>query len=188
MEERRRYFRIDDELCVAMRPLANEELQVISRDQNTFLSAHFDNRIATLLEACRVQNPIAAEILSLLNQKINLLATQLEVDSAQLTAISFHMRQVNISACGMALHYDQAFPVGQPIQLDLRLQESDLLVSLVAKVVACEPQHGEQDGYFLRLNFEHIRPHDQELLIQYVVRRQNTQLRRRSEDDHDSSQ
>ena len=64
-EERRRYFRIDDSLGLAYRLLGSEEAKVFAREAreqgNNFSYAdNFDNRIQTLLDACRIQASVAA--------------------------------------------------------------------------------------------------------------------------------
>ena len=172
MEERRRYFRIDDEVSLAYRVLSDVEANR-GPESNVF-AEHFDNRIASLLSACKIESPIAAEILGLLNQKVNLLAQQLNAEDALLQQLKFNQRQVNISACGLSMVLDEAIAVGSKIKLELQLQNSEFTIPIIARVLACEASGTD---WFARLDFEQVRPHDQELLIQYIVKRQSTKLK-----------
>lgn len=185
-EERRRFFRIDDSMGVAYRCLGSEEARVFtqqSREQgsNFDYAANFDNRIQTLLDACRVQSPIAAELVDLLNKKLNFMVQQLDIDSSLIQSIAYSMEQVNVSACGIAFCIPEALPVGQSVQLDILLHPSELHVMILAAVVACEPidevDERNAQQYFVRMDFAEINNSDQELLIQHIVKRQTTLMK-----------
>lgn len=191
-EERRRYFRIDDLMGVSYRRLGEEESKVFAEQarqqgSNFDYAANFDNRIQTLLDACRVQSPIAAELVDLLNKKLNFVIQQMDIDSNLLQSIAYSLRQVNVSACGMAFAVDELLETGQKIQLDILLHPSELHVVAMAEVIDCavsnqsieaEEDHSSAD-YFVRLNFTDINSNDQELLIQHIVKRQSNQLKER---------
>lgn len=187
-EERRRFFRIDDTLGICWRILSDQEAKSFAERVNQHggnfdLASNFDNRIHTLLEACRVQNPVAAELLDLMNKKLNLVIRQLDVDAALLQKIAYDLKQVNISACGLAFASNEPLQAGAMLQLDLLLQPGDSHVVAMAKVVACEKLedagHDAEGKWFLRLDFVELNANDQELLIQHVVKRQSNQLRER---------
>lgn len=184
--ERRRYFRIDDTIGLSFRKLSSEEARVFSEQSsqhggNFDLASNFDNRIQTLLEACRIQNPVAAELIDLMNKKLNFVIGQMDVDSQILQKIAYDLKQVNVSACGVAFACDEALEKSDKVQLDLFLQPGDLHVVALGEVVDCEPlEDGEEDRdnrFFLRLNFLDLNANDQELLIQHVVRRQSKILK-----------
>lgn len=192
-EERRRYFRIDDSMGVAYRPLGAEEAKAFARQasehgSNFDYAANFDNRIQTLLDACRIQAPLAAELVDLMNKKLNFVIQQMDIDSALMQSIAYTMKQVNISACGMAFGTDELLEKGRKLQLDIILHPSELHVVALAEVVACQPldNRDEVDGmhYFLRLNFTEINHNDQELLIQHIVKRQSSLLTKRRHDQN----
>ena len=181
-EERRRFFRIDDSMGVCYRRLSEEEARAFARrlaepGGAIDYASHFDNRIQTLLEACRVQNPVAAELLDLLNKKLNFAIQQMEIDAGMLQKIAYQMKQVNVSGCGMAFAVGESFKRGEMLQLDLLLHPGELHVIAMAEVVACESQ--AEGEWFLRLNFVELNRHDQELLIQHVVKRQSAILKAR---------
>ena len=187
-QERRRFFRIDDIVGVCYRRLGPEEARVFAAKArehggNFDYAANFDNRIQTLLDSCRIQTPVAAELLDLLNKKLNFVMRQMDIEAGLLQQIAYELKQVNISACGMAFANDEYLDRGEMLQLDILLKPGDLQVVALAEVVASEPLEPEPaDGdrqWFLRLNFVELNPNDQELLIQHVVKRQSAALKAR---------
>ena len=186
-EERRRYFRLDDTMGLSYRRLSPEEVSAFAEHAqqhggNFDYAANFDNRIQTLLDACRVQNPVAAELIGLMNQKLNLVIKQMDIDTGILQKIAYQLKQVNVSACGMAFACDERIDSGEMLQLDILLKPGDLHVVAMAEVVDCTAQADtdESEGqYFLRLDFVELNANDQELLIQHIVKRQSTLLKER---------
>ena len=187
-EERRRYFRIDDFMGLSYRRLGAEEAKAFARQarehgNNFDYAANFDNRIQTLLDACRIQSPLAAELVDLMNKKLNFVIQQMDIDSALMQNIAYTMKQVNVSACGMAFANEEPLEKGQQLQLDIILHPSELHVTAMAQVVDCVPLDIEDavDGMccFVRLDFTEINSNDQELLIQHIVKRQAALLKQR---------
>ena len=187
-EERRRYFRIDDSLGLAYRLLGSEEAKVFAleaREQgNNFSYAdNFDNRIQTLLDACKIQAPVAAELIDLMNKKLNFVIQQLDINSALMQTISYSLKNVNVSACGMAFANEECLEKGQQLHLDIVLYPAELHVVAMAEVLSCtlwESDDTESENHwFVRLNFTEINSSDQELLIQHIVKRQSAILTQR---------
>lgn len=187
-QERRRYFRIDDSMGISYRLLGAEEAKAFAQEakehgNNFDFAANFDNRIQTLLDACRVQSPLAAELVDLMNKKLNFVIRQMDIDSELMHKIAYNLRQVNVSACGLAFANTEVLAKGQMLQLDIILQPSELHVVALAEVVDCSPI-SEEDAVadeccFVRLNFTNISNNDEELLIQHIVKRQSTLLKQR---------
>jgi hypothetical protein len=190
--ERRRYFRITDDMGIYYRVLARDEAQELAKDRRDssggfdFVS-NFDNRIQTLLESCKIQSPLAAELLDLINKKLNFVIQQMDVDSELMQKVAYTMREVNVSACGVAFPNQEALKPGELIQLDIMLYPSEVRISSVAKVSACEPLDLDEAigdyRYFLRVNFVEINATDQEVLIQHVVKKQGSSLKFRADED-----
>jgi hypothetical protein len=181
-EERRRYFRINDSVGVAYRVLGPQEAKIFAEQTRQHghvadYAANFDNRIGTLLESCRIQSPIAAELIDLINKKLNFVIHQMDIDAELMQKVAYSLHQVNISACGLAFNNKEALTVGDMLQLDMVLHPGELYVVAMAKVIACEPSTDTQGEYFVRLNFEAMNNHDQELLIQHIVKQQSAQLK-----------
>ncbi len=188
IEERRRYFRIDDSMGLSYRRLGREEAKVFAQQarehgDNFDYAANFDNRIQTLLDACRIQAPLAAELVDLMNKKLNFVIQQMDVDSALMQHIAYTLKQVNVSACGMAFANEELLEKGQQLQLDIVLHPSELHVVVLAEVVDCMPleANGAEENHccFVRLDFVEINSNDQELLIQHIVKRQSALLKQR---------
>lgn len=176
-QERRRFFRINDHINISYESITAEEVtaeqkRILAGDQSVDLITNFDNRINTLLEQCRIQNPVIAELFDLTNKKLNFIVQQMEIDSNLMREVAYSMRQVNISACGIAFAIDRGFPEGSYLKVFLSL--AGVQIGLICRVVSCEAEDGE---YFIRLDFFAINAQDQEYLIQYVVKRQGTLIK-----------
>lgn len=189
MQERRRYFRIDDRLGVELKPLEPAMAEILTQQIRRGLvdgdfRTPFDARLQTLLEAVNVQQPLVAEALALLNRKLDLMLEQMALDSTALQELATTVLQASISACGLAVASDRQFPVDSLVQVDLSLLPGEQRLTALARVVVCDalPQD-EGGGWYLRLDYREIHPDDQELLIQHVLRRQGVQLRRRQDTD-----
>jgi len=186
-QERRRFFRIDDTLGVAYRKLTEEELEAYDGDQlcpvdAMNLIASYDTKIASLLSQLQPRDPLVAEILESLNGKINAISNQLDLDNELVQRVAHKLQEVNISACGMSLFIDEALKPGDSISLDLLLKPSNLHIICYATIVAIAPAE-DPEYYFTRMDFVNMNPHDQEVLIQHIVKRQGLLLREQREDD-----
>lgn len=184
-KERRQYFRIEDAMGITYRLLGKEEARVFTAEVRSHqgaidYAANFDNRIHTLLDACKVQSPIAAELLGLLNKKLNFVIGQMDIDTLVEKSDPYRIRDVSVSACGMGFVTSDLLKVGQALQLDIVLLPTELKIVTLAEVVACEllePEKIVDDCcYFLRLSFPDISQTDQELLIQHIIKKQSAQL------------
>lgn len=181
MPERRRFFRISDRVGVACRVLTDEEAQS-RQDRNPYpvdtlsLLSRYENTIDALLP--QIKSKETAELLGALNNKINCIVAQLELDSRLVRDIAHRVQKVNISACGMAFVFDQSVAVGRMLSLDLVLRPEGNHIATYGQVLDCE---ATDDGYFIRLNFLALSPHDQEVLIQHIVKRQGTIIREHRE-------
>lgn len=187
-EERRRYFRVDDFMGVSYRCIGSEEagafVEQAKKNDGTFdLTANFDNRIQTLLDACKIQAPMAAELIDLMNKKLNFIMAQMDIDANGMHKLACSPRPVNVSACGIAFANEEVLEQGQLLQLDIILQPSDLHIAVIAQVIECvhldEKQAAGELSCFMRLNFTEINSYDQELLIQHVVKRQSEILKQK---------
>ena len=187
-DERRRYFRIDESMGVGYQLLTETEATAFSQQVNggANYAANFDNRIQTLLNACRVQAPIAAELIDLVNKKLNFVIHQMDMDTDLMQQVAYTLRQVNVSACGMAFPCEEPLSVGQKLQIDILLHPGELHVMALAEVVASRVSDENANEYFVRVDFEEISHHDQELLIQHIVKGQGSQLKKQRLESEDS--
>ncbi len=191
-EERRRYFRIDDEMVLAWRVLDKSEkekrLAQFSQGEieypdptRLFLSLEAD--IATLIGQLAPRDPNVAQILRLMNRKINLISRGPLMGSHQSTLFDDAPQNVNISACGMAFRVEKALPVGADLQVELVLVPEGSYVLCYGVVINCEKSESV-DGrqYRVNVDFIAIREEDRDRLIQHIMQKEieMLQARRRS--------
>lgn len=180
-QERRRFFRIDDTIGVAYRQLTDEELESsgfegIKPVDALSLIASFDNKLANLTGRLRGPEPLLAEIFETLNLKLNAVINQLELDSHLVKRVAHKVHEVNLSACGMAFFIDEPIDLECTISLEMSLKPSNSTILCFATIVASD-YIKEDDHYYVRMDFANMSEHDQEVLIQHIVRRQGHQIR-----------
>lgn len=184
--ERRRYFRVTDLVGLNYRLLSEGERDLALSSQPTSLNnlmATIEEEVTVILHSLKLQNPELHRLMELYNQKINLAFGHGLADQSHDNANSIRACQVSLSACGIAFPSRQEATLGQSIALDLTLYPSNLRLQLVASVISCEPhpRASTEDPYLLRADFEELSDHDQELLVQHVIKRQAHQLKERRE-------
>ena len=170
--ERRRFFRIDDRLRLAVRRVPGADDVAGSSgdfDADEFL-AGIDRGIAAIIPAARVQAPAVGELAQLLNRKLDYVIErlgQLEVSRAG-PLLAEH--EVSISACGIGLQSAERYEAGETLQVELMLPPDDSRLSVPARVVRC--RDAAPGTCRLQLDFAGMPQDDQEQLIQFIVRRQ----------------
>lgn len=177
-EERRRFFRIDDRLPLAVhRPSGPDASRAGGRGLAAAgLLAELDRRIVAIVAAARVQAPAVAELAELLNRKLDFVIDALELREDALRRVSFREQEVSISACGIGLDCPEPFEVGEALVVELLLPPEAAHLRVPARVVRCRDE--ARGAYRLQLDFAGLEPGDQELLIQFIVRRQGQFLQR----------
>lgn len=178
-DDRRRYFRISDNLGVAYRVVADDHIgddSVIAKPPTNIyqLLVEHDEAIAGLLERLRPKDPMITELASRLNSKINCIINQLEMESRMIEQIAHKIYEVNISACGLGFKVDESINKGARVQLDLVLLPENKRILTDAIVIDCAIL---PNSHYVRMNFSGMSPQDQEMLIQHIVKRQGDLLR-----------
>ncbi len=188
--ERRRYFRVTDQVLMSYQVVSDGGLSDGHGSGASEPSAPMShrsqalNRIEEKLSQKMVKlhsdNPELADIMSLLNQKLNLLVGH--VEEGQKAPLEKQSLNVNVSACGIAFPAEDALSIGSLLVLQLTLTLSYVTLSLSAQVVGVDPLEEEAplDGewkYLIRADFIEISDVDQELLVQHVLKRQSEQLK-----------
>jgi len=185
MEDRRRFFRLDDEVILDFQTLSREEVAAWreSHQQQKDELAQLEQEIGSHISQLRSQNPTIGRLLELFNQKINLLGgTHLAgSNKPELNATEARTR-INLSACGMAFHTHETVKTEDHLLLHMQLKPSNTELSLTGRVISIEknPQSDEPD--LVRIDFHDLREAEQEVLIQHLFQLQNRHLKLRSED------
>lgn len=187
-QDRRRYFRINDMVGLSYRAVDSATIAngLVDGD-NVHISSlklleSINKELSEALNQLWQNNPATANVLGLLNRKIDFLSAEIGLDSAQ-EAIEHEQVAVNISACGMAFKCPDSFDKGQALEIHLLLKPGNTRLKLNGSVVGCERVlvAGQQSN-FLRIDFTNIDTHVQEQLIQHLVRRQSSQLSEQRQD------
>lgn len=173
-EERRRYFRIEDEVMLAMRPIdnsevddcledfwANEHIFSIRNNYNFQIEQHISDRhkIASRM-------PELGRYLALLEKQIDRITDKL-IDDEDEQVMSHKL--ANLSAQGVAFYTDQTLQQGDLAELKLKLLPSGLRLVIIARVVLFETDVGHEQGkHRVSMDFENLHEADREILIKHM--------------------
>lgn len=177
--ERRRYFRITDTVGIAYQLMDNAVWSEASQRKvpNVLEQvADHDKKIQSLLVEVKQSHPKIAELVAEFNQKFERVVNQLMTDSHLVSRIAEKVREVNISACGIAFQDDEYLKQNTALKMEITLYPSNQKVEAEGRVVSCDAVE-DGDGYYLRIDFYSMSDAHQELLIQHIVRSQSNQRR-----------
>jgi len=179
-DERRRYFRVNDLIGIRYRLLSEGETHLAMQAKPSSLKnllSQMDEDIIVALAQIKNTNANTYHVLNLFNQKINLVVGQGFVNNDEDVAC-MRACQVNVSACGIAFPCSSPAKLNQHIEIELNLYQSNVNITLIAAVIACEECLDEvnENTQLIRADFISISDVDQECLIQYVIKRQALQL------------
>ncbi len=167
-DERRRYFRIYDDFRVCYRIAAD-------LDHAPSVDVASDvHRLKLLISRISGVSQDVADALAIIDKRLLALEGGLPSDNES-TA-----QGVNISACGLAFVTTEQLALGTPLDITLYFDRVSLVLNAVGRVVGSELAVAHPNAFMMRADFERMSPDEQELLIQYVLRRQGEQLRHRA--------
>jgi len=178
IENRREYYRIDDEVALHLR-LLDEEAESASaafpEDATLFfqLEALQELELQTqpLLHHLSEGDATLAKCLRLLDQRSALLTQAL----LQRVGSDFgHRQQVNLSEAGLSMIYRQELLAGRRLALKILLLPQSHALLLCARIVYCEPTAG---GYSIGLEFENLSEVQRQVLARHIIHRQAEQRR-----------
>ena len=187
MEERRRYFRINDQIIVVYEVIdyetfldAGRKLQhgEVSQDKQLQALYQLDRDIQYKIKQLKDVAADFAEVLQLLNNKINLISHTLPQAAQETPDISGEpLQEVNLSGSGMALYLPESLALGQHLYLHLLLPDSFQDIFCYGTVVRSDWR--AERGYMIGVDFTYILEEQREAIIKHVIRRQTEQLRAR---------
>ncbi|MDH3859005.1 MAG: PilZ domain-containing protein [Gammaproteobacteria bacterium] len=171
-QERRRYYRIDEEVMISLTPVeaadidarledfwSNERTLSIRNDYNYQISQHIADR-----HVVEKKMPELGRYLSVLEQQITRLTDELMVNDDD---DSLQQKKANLSAQGISYLDDEAPQQGDMVELKLNLLPSGLRLVIIARVVLVESD-SDQGEYKISLDFEHLHEADREILIKHI--------------------
>jgi hypothetical protein len=177
MDERRRYFRIEDSIGVRYERLRDEEVEErqAAIDRGDFEGNNqlqkAERQLQLLIDKLRVQNPEFAEAVHLLNTKFN----SIKSDLPSQRELRLTVKRASISACGVSFEMGEQFRAGDKIYLDITLLPTDLHVHTLAKVVKCMASENP-NKWILSVDFFGLSRENEELMVQHIVKRQGRLL------------
>lgn len=180
-KDRRRFFRINDTIGVSYHLLSDAEKSVIEKEMQMDSSVlqSIDRLNAQLLRIIDNVQAVQADValaLNLMNQKIDMLYERHDMDGHLVAEIIFDKREVNLSANGVAFATAEHFANQDLLRVDILLDKANLQVTAIGEVIACEGLDkpiSKSKPFYTRVHFVQIKAHDQEILAQYVINKQN---------------
>lgn len=187
--ERRRYFRIKDEILLFYKQLDSDDIPADgSFKEKTVDSFSLTAALSHLSEDTRVQlklldknYPDVAGYLKILDRKINMIAQAVLLNDSTMEGQS--SREVDLSASGLAFASEKAIKPESVLELKMILPPSLMVIITYGKVVHCRynaESENEQFPYSIGVDFLSLDENDRELLIRHIVKRQMVQLKKRN--------
>lgn len=186
-EERRRFFRIDDEIYLEVTVVNEQEYknapqELTNVQQSAFaLSANFasmNHDHLPMMNSIRAAYPEIAQYLDLMNKKMDSLSQHLLEE--QLPCDDKNKIKVNISASGISFESDHTYTLNQPLMLRMVLLPEKVGIEVFGRVVNIQAMPESGNKTQISVDLEHIRNEDQELLIKHNLNKQMQELREKS--------
>lgn len=180
-QERRRFFRIDDEIVLFYRSVDGSEtpdLEEIKRQMADPFSLGASLELLSqdaqsLLHRIHREQPDVADFLQILEKKIDIIAQAVMRTHSDLADQPTH--KVSLSASGIAFDAEENLANGQALELKLVIPPS--LVGIVTYGRVVYSQKNADQGYRIGVDFLTMQEQDREYLIRHVVKRQLAELR-----------
>lgn len=184
-DERREFFRIQDEVALEYRVISEQEAEDVllriqdDRPDRFTAAASFagtSRQMTHLLQNLSHKSPDLSMCLSTLDKKLNLLVQLLVAEEMDLQR---NTREVSLSAGGLAFNADRELKVGDLLETRLVLFPTVTGILAVSCVVSCERRSDVDGGlpWSVAVEYQHVRPADQDLLVKHVLNRQTEQRR-----------
>lgn len=189
-DERRGFFRIDDEVNLFYKKIdAKLVTEPHHLNDNILNNCSLSTALemvsqdsAVILHRLDKSHPDVADYLRLIDSKIDLLAQAIMMQGFQFKEND--TRNVNISATGMAFNCEEALNENDYLEIKLLLVSSMAVIVTYGRVVYRKnsPSNDNQYPYFIGVDFINMKDEDRELLIKYVVKKQLQQIRDKKQD------
>lgn len=189
-DERRGFFRIDDEVNLFYKKIdAKLVTEPHHLNDNILNNCSLSTALemvaqdsAVILHRLDKSHPDVADYLRLIDTKIDLLAQAIMMQGFQFKEND--TRNVNISATGMAFNCEEALNEGDYLEIKLLLVSSMAVIVTYGRVVYRKnsPSNDNRYPYFVGVDFINMKDEDRELLIKYVVKKQLQQIRDKKQD------
>jgi len=181
-ENRREYYRINDEIALLLRLLAEDaEHASVAFPEDAALFSQLEAlqelelQTQPLLRQLAEGDAALANCLRLLDRRTALLTQTLlqQVDT------DFGSRQrVSLCEAGLSMIYPQELLTGRRLALKILLLPQSHALLLCARIIYCQPAEG---GYSVGLEFEHLSEIQRQVLARHILHQQAGQRRQERE-------
>jgi len=176
-DERRDFFRIDDDVYIELQVISEDEYASAPatleslHDSSFSLSANFatlNKNINPILNNIKQLHPDIGEFLEIINSKIDSLSQHILYENSNFDESK--VINANISASGIQFKPSQKLQLQQAIKLELVLLPEKIGVLIFGRVVDIKDDR-------VSIEFEFLRPEDQELMIKHNLNIQMSEIR-----------
>ncbi|MCO6414256.1 MAG: PilZ domain-containing protein [Thiogranum sp.] len=185
-DERREYFRIDDEVVLEYRLISEDDVEPLveriqARVPDRFTAASSfaatSRQMAHLMHKVQSQSPELARCLQAIDQKLNLLAQLFVTEEIHIEEQP--TQEVNLSAGGIAFRSQQEIATGSLLEMRIVLFPSLIGILNISRVMHCERINDDnrQFPWQIAATYEHLRESDRELLVRHVMSKETRRLR-----------
>jgi c-di-GMP-binding flagellar brake protein YcgR len=187
MDDRRRYFRINDKVSLKYRVVQgidiNTEIIRTEHEQNNLAEIKnafncIEAKIISKMGRVEEVSPLVAEILGLYDKKLSLIESIIMHNDDKENSIT-ETQQVNLSASGMS--FESNTPINEDVKLkmELILFPEYQFIPLYARVVDCKKKMDDNLYRFtIAVEFVGICESDQETIMQHVLNKQSATLKK----------
>ncbi len=187
MDDRRRYFRINDKVSLKYRVVqgidVETEIKRTEHEQNNLAEMKnafncIEAKIMTKMGRIEEVSPLVAEILALFDKKLSLIQSMIVHNDDKENSIT-DTQQVNLSASGMS--FESNTPINEDVNLkmELVLFPEYQFIPLYARVVDCKKKMDDNlYRFIIAVDFIGICESDQEMIMQHVLSRQAANIKK----------
>ncbi len=185
-DERREYFRIDDEIALDYRLISDDEVdrlveKIQSRQVDRFTAA--SSFAATTRQMTHVMHKVQSEsaelarCLQAIDQKLNMVAQLFVTEEMELNEQP--TLEVSLSAGGVAFRAQHEIGMDSLLELRMVLFPSLVGILTVSRVIHCERINdaNQQFPWQIAVVYEHLRESDREHLVRHIMAKETQQLR-----------
>lgn len=188
-EDRRGFFRIDDEVSLFYKKIDEKRITEPHHISDNILTScslsvaleMVSKDSALLLHRLEKNQPEVADYLRLLDAKMDLICQAVMMQGFQVKEND--TRNVNVSATGIAFNCEEELKAGDHLEIKMMLISSMAVIVTYGKIVYCKKGQSNDSRYpyFVGVDFIDMKDEDREMLIKYVVKKQLQQIRDRKQ-------
>ena len=190
MEEKRRFYRIDDSVSLSYKTISKTDLDAAlasaklssgRRQKQLSALAELDGRINALVLDIDDQLPEVATVLKLLNRKIHIVGQMSDnpEPSGDEDVIPRPTHQISLSASGVSFHAPTSVRVHDCLELSLTLFPEYYFIKAYGRVVSCRDALPSSPDFnkLVAVDFVYLDQDDQDYIMSHVLKKQSELLR-----------